>query len=66
MSFAAILQNLVTFITSTLGISLITAALAMGFAAYMCRMCYFHTLVEIALGAAGLIAIVATVGSLYG
>ena len=66
MSFQAILQNLTTFVTSTLGISLITVALAVTFAAYMCRMCYFHTLVEVALGGAGLVAIVATVAAIYG
>jgi hypothetical protein len=66
VSFQAIIQNLITFVTSTLGLSLITVALALAFAAYMCRMCYFHTIVEVALGAAGLVAIVATVGAIYG
>lgn len=60
-----ILQAATNFITGTLGISLITAALAVGVGAWLCRMCYFHTVAEIALAGAALMGIVALANAIY-
>ena len=66
MSVVAILQNIITFVTSTLGITLVTVALGLGLAAVMCRMMYWHTLFEIMFAGALLIGLAATVNQIYG
>ena len=66
MSFQTVIQNITTFITSTAGIGIVTAAMALGFVAVLCRWMYWHTLFEMAAAGAGLVGIVALVNTIYG
>ncbi len=60
-----VIQNLTTFITSSLGLSLITAALACGFAAVLTRMMHWHTLFEMMAAGAGLVGVAAFVNTVF-
>lgn len=60
-----VIQNLTTFIVSNLGLSLITAAMAIGFVCVMMRAMYWHTLGEMALAGAGLVGVAAFVNTVF-
>jgi hypothetical protein len=60
-----VIQNFTTFVTTGIGLGLITAALAAGFVAVLCRFMYWHTLGEMALAGAGIVGVAALVNTVF-